>query len=140
MSTERPGAPAPDILGPMPAAARVGDDHRCDHVDAVPHEGGEIISGCETVVIGDEPAARVGDRAFCAGGAFDVIVTGEPTVLIGGRAAARLGDATDGGHITRGLPTVEIGPHPLARALRQAARSGVPFCEKPTPKRPSDRR
>lgn len=115
----------------MPAAARVGDNHRCHHKEPAPHVGGEILPPCcKTVVIGDEPAARVGDKAHCQGGEDDVIVTGEPTVLIGERQAARLGDATDGGHITTGFPTVQIGPHPQAKALRDASRAGVPFCEK----------
>jgi uncharacterized Zn-binding protein involved in type VI secretion len=115
----------------MPAAARVGDNHRCHHVDPAPHVGGEILPpGCETVFIGDEPAARTGDKAFCSGGEYDVIVTGEPTVLIGDQPAARLGDATAGGHVTTGFPTVQIGPHPQIEAFRDASRSGVPFCEK----------
>jgi uncharacterized Zn-binding protein involved in type VI secretion len=97
----------------------------------VPHGGGEILDpGCRTVFIGEENAARVGDKAWCEGGAYDVIVTGEPTVLIGERPAARLGDSTDGGHITSGCTTVLIGPHPQVELLREAARSGVPFCEK----------
>jgi hypothetical protein len=91
-----------------------------------------VDSGSTTVFIGRERAARVGDRAQCAGGADDVIVTGEPTVLIGGKPAARLGDATDGGAITSGEATVTIGPHPRALALRAAAQDGVPFCEKLT--------
>jgi uncharacterized Zn-binding protein involved in type VI secretion len=115
----------------MPAAARVGDKHYCSKIDPVPHEGGELLEpGSRTVFIGEENAARVGDKAFCNGGAFDVIVTGEPTVLIGDRPAARLGDATHGGHITTGCTTVLIGPHPQAALLREAARAGVPFCEK----------
>jgi uncharacterized Zn-binding protein involved in type VI secretion len=115
----------------MPLAARVGDKHRCSKADPVPHVGGEILaSTCRTVFIGRDNAARVGDTAFCAGGAHDVILTGERTVLIRGKPAARLGDATHGGHITSGCPTVLIGPHPRAESLREAARDGVPFCEK----------
>ena len=115
----------------MPAAARVGDKHHCTKTEPIPHEGGAILEpGSRTVFIGEENAARVGDKARCRGGAYDVIVTGEPTVLIGERPAARLGDATDGGHITTGCTTVLIGPHPQAALLREAARTGVPFCEK----------
>jgi len=55
------------------------------------------------------PAARVGDRATCAGPP-DTIVTGEPMVLIGGKLAARLGDTTaHGGIIVTGCATVLIG-------------------------------
>ena len=115
----------------MPLAARVGDRHRCDHQTPAPHLGGPIQSpGCRTVFIGRDNAARVGDTALCEGVAHDVILTGEPTVLIGGKPAARLGDATDGGHISSGCPSVIIGPHPRALALREAARDGVPFCDK----------
>lgn len=115
----------------MPAAARVGDKHVCTKTEPVPHGGGEIVDpGSRTVFIGEEHAARVGDKAWCQGGAFDVIVTGETTVLIGERPAARLGDATDGGHVTTGCTTVLIGPHPQAAVMREAARLGAPFCEK----------
>jgi uncharacterized Zn-binding protein involved in type VI secretion len=115
----------------MPPAARVGDKHRCNKTEPVPHGGGEILDpGSRTVFIGQENAARVGDKAWCEAGAFDVIVTGEATVLIGERPAARLGDATDGGHITTGEATVLIGPHLQADLFREAARSGAPFCAK----------
>ncbi|AUX40000.1 hypothetical protein SOCE26_013950 [Sorangium cellulosum] len=115
----------------MPAAARVGDKHVCHKSDPVAHKGGNIlVPGSRTVFIGEMNAARVGDRAWCEGDAYDVIVTGEPTVLIGERPAARLGDATDGGHVTSGCTTVLIGPHPQVELLREAARSGAPFCEK----------
>jgi uncharacterized Zn-binding protein involved in type VI secretion len=115
----------------MPLAARIGDGHRCDRTDPVPHGGGPVLGpGCRTVFIGRASAARAGDRAFCAGGAHDVIVAGEPTVLVGGKPAARLGDRTHGGRVTTGCSTVLIGPHPLVAALREAARDGVPFFEK----------
>lgn len=94
------------------SAARVGDEHVCKHTTSgVPHKGGEIVSpGARTVFIGREPAARVGDRCWCEGGAFDVIVQGEPTVLIGGKPAARSGDATSGGLVVEGDETVLLGP------------------------------
>ncbi len=115
----------------MPAAARLGDRHRCRQVGAAAHEGGRIVGpGCESVLIGEEPAACVGDRARCVEGSRDVIVTGEPTVLLEGRPAARLGDATDGGHVTTGYPSVQIGPQPQAQAMRRAARSGAALVEK----------
>ena len=118
----------------MPAAARIGDNHRCYQTDPVPHRGGEIVEGCPTVEIGDQPAARRGDRAYCDGGAYDVIMKGEPTVEIGGRPAARVGDATDGGRISTGDPTVQIGPVREIRKLNRAAELGaavVPTSRKP---------
>ncbi|HZF49168.1 MAG TPA: PAAR domain-containing protein [Polyangiaceae bacterium] len=109
----------------MPAAARTGDNHRCYEADPVPHRGGEIVEGCPTVEIGDLPAARRGDRAHCEGGAYDVIMKGDPTVEIGGRPAARVGDATDGGKISTGCATVQIGPVREIQELNRAAELGV---------------
>jgi uncharacterized Zn-binding protein involved in type VI secretion len=64
--------------------------------------GGEITLGEPTVLIGGEPAARVGDNQTCklsteagvahVGGA---ITSGSQTVLIGGKKAARVGDSCD---------------------------------------------
>ncbi len=106
----------------MPAAARVGDKHVCSHASPVPHVGGSVVEPAASgVYIGKRLAARVGDLAFCDGGAYDVIVTGEPTVLVEGSPAARLGDATDGGHLVAGDATVLIGPDPRAALLGDAA-------------------
>ncbi len=100
----------------MPApAARMGD--------ATAH-GGTIVAGFPRVLIGGQPAARMGDMHTCpmvtpgvppvphVGG---VITMGSPTVLIGGQPAARVGDmATCTGPpdtiIPPGCPTVIIGP------------------------------
>jgi uncharacterized Zn-binding protein involved in type VI secretion len=61
------------------------------------------------VLIGGQPAARVGDMATCVGPP-DSIAAGSATVLIGGQPAARIGDSTaHGGVITVGFPTVMIG-------------------------------
>jgi uncharacterized Zn-binding protein involved in type VI secretion len=76
----------------------------------VPHVGGPISGpGAPTVLVGGQPAARVGDQAVCTGPP-DVIAAGSATVLIAGAPAARLGDSTaHGGSIVVGLPTVLIG-------------------------------
>ena len=95
----------------MPPAARVTDMHTCPMVTGVvPHVGGPILPpGCPTVLIGNLPAARVGDMATCVGPP-DAIAKGSMTVLIGGQPAARMGDQTArGGVIVVGLPTVMIG-------------------------------
>jgi len=75
----------------------------------VPHVGGPILPpGCPTVLIGNMPAARMGDMATCVGPP-DVIAMGSPTVLVGNMMAARIGDPTvHGGVIVVGLPTVMI--------------------------------
>jgi uncharacterized Zn-binding protein involved in type VI secretion len=75
----------------------------------VPHVGGPVLVGLPTVLIGGQPAARVGDTCVCVGPP-DVIAMGSFTVLIGGQPAARLGDMTaHGGTIAVGCPTVQIG-------------------------------
>lgn len=94
-------------------AARLGDSTA---------HGGIITIGCPTVMIGGQPAARVGDMHTCpmvnpgtpppphVGGP---IASGSPVVLIGGQPAARMGDsATCSGppdSIVKGESTVLIG-------------------------------
>lgn len=81
--------------------------------------GGVITIGFLQVLIGGQPAARLGDMHTCplsdgpkphVGGP---IATGSATVLIGGQPAARQGDtATCAGPpdtIAAGCPTVLIG-------------------------------
>ncbi|HSR39283.1 MAG TPA: PAAR domain-containing protein [Phnomibacter sp.] len=92
-------------------AARITDMHVCPMISGtVPHVGGPIMPpGCATVLIGGQPAARVGDLCTCSGSP-DSIVMGSATVMIGGMAAARMGDSTaHGGSIVAGCPTVLIG-------------------------------
>jgi uncharacterized Zn-binding protein involved in type VI secretion len=92
-------------------AARITDQHVCPAVTGVvPHVGGMVLPmGCMTVLIGNMPAARLGDLAFCVGPPATILV-GSQTVFIGGKYAARMGDQTShGGAIVTGLPTVLIG-------------------------------
>jgi len=92
-------------------AARIGDMHICPMVTVlVPHVGGPIVGpGVPTVLIGNMPAAVMGDMCTCAGPP-DTIILGSSTVLIGGKPAARMGDMTaHGGMITLGCPNVLIG-------------------------------
>lgn len=87
------------------------DMHTCPMFDGPkPHVGGPIMPpGTPTVLIGNLPAATVGNQCTCVGPP-DVIVMGSPTVLIGGKPAARMGDQTaHGGVIVAGFPTVLIG-------------------------------
>ena len=110
----------------MPAAARLGDMHTCP----VPqHTGGPVALGSATVMIGGQPAARVGDVATCAGPP-DAVIQGSPTVLVDFMPAARQGDATaHGGVIAQGDPSVLIGTPAQAAVLIEAAERGAPFCE-----------
>lgn len=98
----------------MPAAARLTDFHQCPMVTPslppIPHVGGPITGpGEPTVLIGNLPAARVGDMLVCVGPP-DSIVKGSSSVLIGGVPAARMGDTTaHGGQIMIGAFNVMIG-------------------------------
>lgn len=77
----------------MAFAARLGD---------MTIHGGTITVGCPTVLIGGQPAARLGDMHVCpmvtpgtppiphVGG--PILPPCSPTVLIGGMPAARVGD------------------------------------------------
>ena len=84
---------SPDVFSSSAKpAARLGDPTA---------HGGAIIVGCSTVLIGGQPAARVGDMHECpavtpghppiphVGGP---IIMGSPTVIIGGMPAARMTD------------------------------------------------
>lgn len=96
----------------MPFAARLTDLHTCPSFSGtVPHVGGPITGPCvASVLIGQMPAAVVGDHCSCLGGPPDTIVKGSNSVLIEGKAAARMGDPTaHGGLLSTGLPTVIIG-------------------------------
>lgn len=98
----------------MPAAARLTDMHACPMVTPglppTPHVGGPVVGpGVPSVLIGNLPAAVVGDNAVCVGPP-DLIVSGSSTVMIAGKPAARVGDTTaHGGCIVLGLQTVMIG-------------------------------
>jgi uncharacterized Zn-binding protein involved in type VI secretion len=98
----------------MSAAARITDLHVCPlltpGVPPVPHVGGPIIGpGVPTVLVGNLPAAVVGDGCVCVGPP-DIIVQGSATVLIAGKPAARVGDLCEhGGMIVLGCPTVLVG-------------------------------
>jgi uncharacterized Zn-binding protein involved in type VI secretion len=94
-------------------AARMGDPTA---------HGGVVVLGCPTVLIGGQPAARMGDMHTCplatpatppiphVGGP---VTLGSATVMIGGQPAARMGDmATCVGPpdtVASGCPTVLIG-------------------------------
>ena len=95
-------------------AARISDFHVCPMVTPgtppIPHVGGPVLPpGTPTVLIGNLPAACVGDMCLCTGPP-DAIVMGAITILIGNKPAARLGSTTThGGSILMGFPTVLLG-------------------------------
>jgi uncharacterized Zn-binding protein involved in type VI secretion len=121
----------------MNPAARLGDDHTCPMLnpDGSPHVGGPIVEGESLVLVGNQPAARVGDQATCIGLA-DAIATGKTSILIDNRPAAAMGDQTvHGGVIVRGESTVLLGDSTAGAggstgATMRAARSEArPLCE-----------
>ena len=88
-----------------------------------------MVAGFASVLIGYQPAARVGDALVCVP-AQDSIAAGSASVLIGHKAAARVGDPTShGGVVVAGCPTVIIGGSGQGATLLAAAASGTPFCE-----------
>lgn len=126
----------------MPAAARLGDMMKQDapHCHAPIHPAGPtptpsphpalpltIISGCPTVMIGGQPAARTTDQSGpcmlpgCVPGGPGMVAKGSATVMIGNMPAARVGDMTShvacvapipsptGSILPPGCPTVMIG-------------------------------
>ena len=98
----------------MTLAARLTDMHVCPMqtpaVPPIPHVGGPITGpGAPTVLVGNMPAATLGDMCVCVGPP-DSIIKGSATVLINSKPAARMGDTTaHGGTIVLGMPTVLIG-------------------------------
>jgi uncharacterized Zn-binding protein involved in type VI secretion len=119
-----PGCPTV-LIGGLPAA-RVTDMATCVGPPDV------IVLGSPTVLIGGVPAARIGDMTAHGG----VIILGCPTVIIGevgmgspaapdgGTPAVSLDDESGEGTFAPNLDSAR-----MAAAKREAARSGVPFCE-----------
>jgi len=131
------------------------DAHGCG---ACPHPvTGPAIKGSSNVFVNSLPALRVGDNGVhsaCCGPNIWTAVKGSATVFINGRAAHRMGDQDQHcggiGNLIEGSPNVIVGdsgaggaaagvgagdvPSELAciqaQTLREAAKSGVPFCEK----------
>jgi len=95
-------------------AARVGDMHLCPMVTPavppIPHVGGPLLPpGKLNVLIGNMPAATIGNMATCVGPP-DSVVKGSGTVMISSMPAARMGDScAHGGAISVGFPQVLIG-------------------------------
>jgi len=121
---------------------------------------GPAIKGSSNVFVNSLPALRVGDNGVhsaCCGPNIWTAVKGSATVFINGRAAHRMGDQDQHcggiGNLIEGSPNVIVGDSgaggaaagvgagdamiisPVlacmqAQTLREAAKSGVPFCEK----------
>ena len=123
-----PGCPTV-LIGGLPAA-RVTDMAVCAGPPDV------IVLGSPTVLIGGMPAARIGDTTAHGG----AIILGCPTVIIGevgmgSPAAPSLGAtaawASDESGAGSGEATFsdDTDAAMMAATMKEAARSGVPFCE-----------
>ncbi|OED40903.1 paar repeat-containing protein [Flavobacteriaceae bacterium (ex Bugula neritina AB1)] len=92
-------------------AATIGSMHVCPMcTGTVPHVGGPVVGpGVLTVLIGNKPAAVIGDVCTCVGPP-DTVAMGCSNVLIGGMPASTVGDMTaHGGAITTGEAIVLFG-------------------------------
>lgn len=86
----------------MPAAARLGDQAKCDSdahgCPSCPHTvKGPAILGSADVIVNNMPAIRqddMGIHAACCGGNTWTAAKGSGTVFINGKAAMRKGDQT----------------------------------------------
>ena len=86
----------------MKRAASMGDKHECTI------SSGAVSKGANNILIGGQPAARMGDPVSCLGP--DFITSGSLSVMFGGQPAARIGDKTTfSGAVSTGFPTVLIG-------------------------------
>ncbi|HEY0137413.1 MAG TPA: PAAR domain-containing protein, partial [Nannocystis sp.] len=109
--------------------------HSCPKVDPgpVPHVGGPVFAGSANVLIGNLPAARVGDAMVCFPlGPADSIKAGSATVFINDCKAARRtdpGSHISGDLIVQGCPTVLIGDTTQSQPMQDAAARGTMFCE-----------
>lgn len=82
----------------------MGDKHECSLCS------GAVAKGAKNILIGGQPAARMGDPCTCLGP--DTITSGSLSVMFGGQPAARVGDKTTySGAVSTGFPTVLIGDH-----------------------------
>ncbi|MCL1078184.1 type VI secretion protein [Parashewanella spongiae] len=94
-------------------AARATDMHVCPMqtpaIVPIPHVGGPLLPMPSTVLIGNLPAATMGQMAVCVGPP-DSVIKGSGTVLFGNMPAVRMLDSTaHGGTIILGWPTVLVG-------------------------------
>lgn len=110
------------------------DPHLCPSVEPgpVPHVGGPIQSGSDTVLVEDLKAARGAvDYAQCMAGGPDFIAQGSGTVLINDKVAARTTSKTQHNGVILGKsPTVIIGGPTVTVLEIRERRGGLPATAK----------
>ena len=94
----------------MPKIALKGHHHTCpEKCGGVPHVGGPITGGHDSVKINGVPVALVGDDCACSC-ATDTITTGSSLFTINGIPVAIVGSKTaHGGVVVDGDASVMIG-------------------------------
>ena len=127
------------LIGSMPAWRALMDFHACPIVKVlVPDVGGMVMMGSPTVLINSMMACRVMDMVVEIPGGPNPIVMGATNVCIGDVGVVSPGVGVPGVAIAAAAPAVAIPSvqsMPVAAAaqaqtLIEAAKAGVPFCEK----------
>lgn len=106
----------PNVLTCMMPQARVTDQCVCVGPPDI------IVKGSMTVLVGNLPAARIGDMTAHGG----VIVMGAPTVMIGDGANAGGGGGGGGMGMAGNVPF--SAPDMQAKAMIAAHKDAKPFC------------
>src|SRR5215813_8340147 len=128
-----PGAGSANVLiGSMPAWRSQMDFHACPIVKGVvPDVGGMVMVGSPTVLINTMMACRVMDIVVEIPGGPNPIAMGATNVCIGD--AGTVSPGAPGAAAQALAPSLEAMPDAAAaqaQTLIEAARGGVPFCEK----------
>jgi uncharacterized Zn-binding protein involved in type VI secretion len=121
------------LIGSMPAWRSLMDFHACPIVKVlIPDVGGMVLMGSPTVLINSMMACRVMDMV--------VEIPGGPNPIAMGATNVFIGDVGVVAPSAPGVPAVQLLKPSLAsmpaarlaqaRTLLEAAKAGVPFCEK----------
>jgi hypothetical protein len=111
------------------------DFHACPIVKGlIPDVGGMVIMGSPTVMINSMMACRVMDMVVEIPGGPNPIAMGATNVFIGDVGVVAPSVGVPGVPIAISAPTLAAAIPAVAaaqmRTLREAAKAGVPFCEK----------
>src|SRR5215468_5964223 len=131
-----PGTGSTNVLiGSMPAWRALMDFHACPIVKGlIPDVGGMIMLGSPTVLINSMMACRVMDMVVEIPGGPNPVAMGATNVCIGDVGVVAPSVGAPAIPISKAL-VASLGAMPAAAAaqkqtLKDAAKAGVPFCEK----------
>src|SRR5215831_55936 len=128
-----PGAGSANVLiGSMPAWRAQMDFHACPIVKGmVPDVGGMVMVGSPTVLINSMMACRVMDMVVEMPGGPNPIAIGATNVCIGDAGAvAPVAPGAAAQSLAASLAAMPDAAAAQAQTLIEAAKGGVPFCEK----------